>query len=107
MTLEMENRAPALRNIEELEQQRERLVADLDRLRQENQAFRDAANITETHVRKVLNWQENDIKDNLPSMVEKIILNPQTNHCEIVYSVRVASPRDVELHAVLAEIVNW
>lgn len=106
LTLEMENKAPALRNIDDLENQRETLVKELDRLKEENSTNREAANITEAQVKKALQWHDADIKDHLPSLVEKIILNPQTIHCEILYGVKVASPRGTELVAVLAQAIN-
>ena len=96
LSLKTENPAPMLRKIDELEEQRDRINAEMQELIAENLAARDAARITRSQVEKIIRWNQPEIEDTLPSLVERIILNPQTTSCEVVYSVKMASPRGFE-----------
>ncbi len=96
ISLEMTNKAPVLRKVERLESDRETLESELRDLKEENDAASSASKITESQVKKIIQWDEFDIKDSLPSLVERIVLDPKTTSCEVIYGVKMASPRGFE-----------
>ena len=96
MSLELEHREPVLRKIDKLEAGRQQLEKEYIELEAENEAAKAAARITPAQVKKILKWNEADIASSLPSLVEKIVLNEETTHCQVVYCVKVASPRGFE-----------
>jgi hypothetical protein len=102
----MTSKAPVLRNIEGLESTREKLESELRDLKEENYAASPASKITESQIRKIIQWNATNIKDSLPSLVEKIFLDPKTTFCEVIYGVKVASPRGFVLNAVISRIVR-
>jgi hypothetical protein len=66
---------------------------ELQEIEAENQAAREAANITPAQIRKIIQWNQTDIGCTLPSLVDHIVLPEDITLCNIVYCVKVASPR--------------
>ena len=104
---QMENPAPALREVDTLERRRSILVEEVMRLEKEYMAASLLDCITETHVQKFLvgiaeNMDETDreaMKDFITPLVERITLDPASHECQINYRIgldlrnKVASPR--------------
>lgn len=101
MALELSDRSPIMRKIEGLERDRAELEVELGEMERQNAATLAAAGITETEIRRIIQWNV-DTEELLPTVVERIILDPATLRCEIVYSVNVASPRGADIIAVLS-----
>lgn len=107
---QLENPAPALREVDKLEARRGALAAEICRLEQEYVAASLLDNITESHVERFLrgvaaNMEELDresLKDFLSTLVERITLDPASHECQINYRIgvdlrnKVASPRGFE-----------
>ncbi len=107
---QMENPAPALREVDTLEKRRSILVEEVTRLEKEYMAASLLDCITETHVQKFLvgiaeNMDEMDreaMKDFITTLVERITLDPASHECQINYRIgldlrnKVASPRGFE-----------
>ena len=101
---------PALRKIEELEQQRKLLLEEIARLEKENGLTVQLGKVTEPMVKQLLNgvveemhsMHREGLKDMLASLAEKIILDPANLECQIHYRIgiegrnKVASPRGFE-----------
>ena len=101
---------PALRKIDELEQQRKTLLEEIARLEKENGFNAQLAHITEPSVRQVLNgvvaemrsMDREALKDMLGSLAEKVVLDPVGLSCRIHYRIgiegrnKLASPRGFE-----------
>ena len=99
--------APALRKVEELEQQRKQLADEIARLEKEQGLTTRLAAITEPAVKQLLRgvvqemraMQREALKDMLASLTEKIVLDPLTLQCQIHYRIgiegrnKLASPR--------------
>lgn len=95
MAMEMSEKGPVLRKIESLEQDKSNIEHELKELEAENRTIKAAGSITEDEVRKLVEISD-DMEELIPSLVERIILNPKTLQCEIHYSVKLASPRGFE-----------
>jgi site-specific DNA recombinase len=107
---ELESPAPALRKVDELEAQRGAMVDELERLESEHAANAVLANITEKQIGTMLsnvseNMKEMDkevLKDQIASIVEKIVLDPESLELKIHYKIpvesrnKMASPGGVE-----------
>jgi site-specific DNA recombinase len=107
---QMENPAPALREVDMLERRRNLLAEEVTRLEKEYMAASLLDCITETHVQKFLvgiaeNMDEMDreaMKDFITTLVERITLDPASHECQINYRIgldlrnKMASPRGFE-----------
>lgn len=110
LALQLEDPAPMLRKIAELETRRKLLVDEVARLEREHQAQVMLAGISEKDVAAVLDGIANSLeslpqaqwKQLIRSLVDKIILDPVDLECRIHYRIavenrlRMASPRGVE-----------
>jgi hypothetical protein len=106
-TASLKDPGPALRKIDELEQQRKTLLEEIARLEKENGFNAQLAHITEPSVRQVLNgvvaemrsMDHEALKDMLGSLAEKVVLDPVGLSCRIHYRIgiegrnKLASPR--------------
>jgi len=106
MALDLEDPAPAHRKIDELEQKRKAIAAEIQRREQETAAQRTLSDVTEDEVRKFLETQLRGLagdrarlKPLLAALAERVVLDPQSLNCQIQYrlavrsSLLVASPR--------------
>ena len=107
---ELDDPGPALRKINELESKRKILAAEVQQLENEYSAQASLRGITETQVRKILEGFSDDFsnlpqgrwKDAIKSLVNQIILDPDSLEFQIHYRISVenrlcmASPRGVE-----------
>ena len=101
---------PALREVDKLEVQRKALADEIERLKQEHSANAVLANITEEQIGHMLSVISEDMKemdkevmkDQIASIVEKIVLDPESLELTIHYKIpvktrnRMASPGGVE-----------
>lgn len=104
---QMTTPAPMLRKIEELELERGRLVAEMQKLERLADSAKVLAFVTESDVKKMLdamaadmnNIDRENLKDFLAGLIERIDLDPADLGCSIHYSIplargdRMASPR--------------
>lgn len=105
MALELADRSPVMRKIEGLEKDRAGLEAELDEVQRQNAATLAAAGISVAEIKQIIQWNV-DASDLLPALVERIILDPDTLRCEIIYSVNVASPRGADIIAVVSRLMD-
>jgi hypothetical protein len=106
----MDNPAPALREVEELEQHRTAIASEIARCEQEYTAASLLDNLTEAHVETLLDGiAENieamgreNLKDFLSNLIDQVTLDPVSHECQINYRIamdvrnKVASPRGFE-----------
>lgn len=111
IALELANRAPVLRKIDELETQRNSLVAEISRVEQERQFSTALGDITEKQVAQLLEgvieqmqgMRREALKDMLGNLLDQVELDPDTLACRLHYRIgveswdKVASPRRFEL----------
>lgn len=111
IALELANRGPVLRKIDELETQRNTLVTEINRLDQERQFSAVFGDITEKQVAQLLEgviaqmqgMQREALKDMLGNLLDQVELDPDTLACRLHYRIgveswdKVASPRRFEL----------
>lgn len=104
---QMTTPAPVLRKIEELELERGRTVAEMEKLERQADSARVLAFVTEADVKKMLDAMAADmthidresLKDFLAGLIERIDLDPSNLSCSIHYNIpvkrgdRMASPR--------------
>jgi site-specific DNA recombinase len=109
-TASLQDPGPALRKIDELEQQRKAVLEELARLEKESGLNSQLAEITEPMVKQLLRGVVEEIqamdreglKDMLASLADKVVLDPANLACRIHYRIgiegrnRVASPRGFE-----------
>lgn len=106
----LQDPAPALRVVEELEKNRKGMEEEIQRLEAEYTAARVLAGITEAGVARMLrNYAGNvdaldraQLKDMLEGLIDRIILDPDTRECRIHYRIgiagdKVASPKQRQL----------
>ena len=112
MTLaaQLEDPAPALREIDKFEKNRKSLLADIEKLEQAYTAAALLENYTESNVALFLNGISDEIenmdrealKDLLSSMIDRITLDPVSHEAEVSYRFaadlrnKMASPRGFE-----------
>ena len=110
LALQLEDPAPAIRKVDELEKRRKVLVDELARLEAEYQAQAQLAAISEDQVAAILVEQlrqieganNYELKGLLRAIVERIVLDPSTLECQIHYRfsaanrLSMASPRGFE-----------
>jgi site-specific DNA recombinase len=110
LALQLDDPAPMLKKINELEARRKLLQDEIERTEQDYQAQRMLSQVTEGMVRKVLKTIANNFevlprerwKGLIRGLVEKIELDPGSLGCQILYRIAVedrptmASPRGVE-----------
>ena len=98
---------PALRKIEELEKRLKVLAHEIDLREKEYTATAVLRNINEKHIKQILDELETrlsednaeSMKDTLMDMVDKIVLDPESLDCKVIYKIpvenrnKVASPR--------------
>jgi site-specific DNA recombinase len=102
MASQLENPAPALREVDELEAQRGVMKKELGRLEMEYSANAVLANITEDQIGDMLKGISQDmkemdkeiLKDQLSTIVDKIILDPESLELTIHYRIPVESQRN-------------
>jgi len=102
--------APALRKIEELEQQRKLLAEEIAQTDREHGINAQLSEVTEPAVKQLLrgvveemrSMQPEALKDMLAALTEKIVIDATTLECQIHYRIgiegrnRLASPRGFE-----------
>ena len=102
---------PALRKIEELEEQRKLVAADIASIEKEQGINAGMAKVTEPMVKQLLCgvveemrvMRREALKDLLAALAEKIVLDPTNLDCQIHYRIgiddrnKLASPRGFEL----------
>ena len=110
MASQLEDPAPALREIDKLEKKRKTLVAEIQKQEQEYTAAALLENYTELHVTSFLsgiseNMESMDreaLKDLLSSIIDRITLDPVSHESEVSYRFaadlrnKMASPRGFE-----------
>ena len=107
--LELEDRGPAIREINKLESERKNLNDELIRMEKDHQASIALSKIQQPDVSKILKHFVNEIKaldkeplkDRLHSLIRRVTLSPDTLECSIEYSIGIrgdvmASPRGFE-----------
>jgi DNA invertase Pin-like site-specific DNA recombinase len=118
MAAELSNPGPALRKINELEEQRNLLIGEIDLLEREYQQQIALSNISEEQIKSALSTVAQDmqhmdqesLKDMVTTLMEKIELDPVTLECQLYYRIgienrnRVASPRGFDLIPVLRAV---
>lgn len=113
MATQLEDGAPALREIENLERERKGLEADIKRLETEYMARQALAKITRADVKRMLSLVLDDLKsmdreslkDMLQGLIEEVCFDPNTGNCIIRYRVgnKMASPGVYDLIPLKAE----
>jgi len=107
MATELADPAPALREVEQLEQKRNALVSEIERREQEYSAAALLDHFTEANVKTFLNGIASDMeimdreakKDFLSLMIDRIVLDPVSHDAEVCYRFsadlrnKMASPR--------------
>ena len=107
---QLENPAPALREVDTLERRRGLLAEEIARREKEYMAASLLDHVTEAHVAQFLagiavNMEEMDreaLKDFLSTLVERVTLDPGSHECQIHYRIgldmrnKVASPTGFE-----------
>ena len=110
MASELENPAPALREIDKLEQARNAQLSEISRLEAEYTAASMLDDISETKIEQFLQGLSEDIdslskeslKEFLSNLIGQVTLDPATHECRIDYRIavdlrnKVASPRGFE-----------
>lgn len=110
LALQLEDPAPMMRKINELEAKRKLLQEEVARTEKDHQARLTMSKVTDDMVRNVLKTLSNDFeelpkdkwKELIRGLVEKIELDPESLGCQIHYRVAItnrlsmASPRGVE-----------
>lgn len=116
MAARMADPDPALRQIEQLEQQRKMLEAELHRSERDYAAAAELRGYTEERMRAVVNEtaeqlktaSREGLKDLLTALIDKVVLDPDTFDCQIHYHIqvrnRVASPRECPLIPILRAV---
>jgi hypothetical protein len=108
LAIALDDPAPALRKVNELEARRSRLVDEISRLEQEQAMQAALSQITPDHVRglvrsladELAQAEQPRIKSVIRSAVEIVLLDPKTLHCRVRYRIPVdrtldlASPRE-------------
>ena len=110
MASELENPAPALREIDKLEQARNVQLSEIRRLEAEYTAASMLDDISEAKVKQFLlgiaedidSLSKESLKEFLSNLIGQVTLDPATHECQIDYRIavdlrnKVASPRGVE-----------
>lgn len=119
---QMENPAPALREVDTLERRRNIVAEEITRIEKEYMAASLLDCITETHVQKFLvgiaeNMDEMDreaMKDFITTLVERITLDATSHECQINYRIglnlrnKMVSPRGLARYITYLSIpVAW
>jgi site-specific DNA recombinase len=113
MAAQLEDAAPALREIEKLERERKGLDADIKRLEKEYMASQAMGKITREDIKQMLSgllfelraMDRETLKDMLNGLIEEVCLDPHTLDCIIRYRVgdKMASPGVYDLIPLKAE----
>lgn len=105
LAADLEDPAPTLRKIDELERQRKALVAELANAERDYASAQLLREVDDNQVRGILNdvlcemaaMDREPLKDLLGSLIDKIVLDPSNLECQIHYRIgvrnKVASPR--------------
>ncbi len=110
MAAQLEDPAPALREIDKLEKQRKALLVEIQKLEQEYTAVALLENFTEINVSQFLSGISENVesmdrealKDLLSSIIDRIELDPVSHEAEVSYRFaadlrnKMASPRGFE-----------
>jgi site-specific DNA recombinase len=110
MASDLENPAPALREVDKLERARNALLSEIGRLETEYTAASMLDNISEAKIELFLrgiaenmeSLSREALKDFLSSVIGRVTLDPATHECQIDYRIginlgdKVASPRGFE-----------
>ncbi len=110
MASELENPAPALREVDKLERTRNTLLTEIRRLESEYTAASMLEDISEAKIEQFLHgiaenmesMSREVLKDFLANVIGQVTLDPATHECQIDYRIginlgdKVASPRGVE-----------
>jgi site-specific DNA recombinase len=110
LAVQLENPAPALRMVDDLEKERTAITAEIARQEQAQAQQQTLALMDETAIRQFLSGlaetlEQTDreaMKDALAALIEVITLDPDTQHAEIQYKIDIedrnslASPRGFE-----------
>jgi hypothetical protein len=121
LTASLQDPAPALRKIEELEVQRKVFAAEIASLEREQGVNAGLATITEPAVKQLLGgvveemhlMRREALKDMLASLAEKVVLDPATLECQIHYRIGIdgrnelASPRGFESNSGAILVASW
>lgn len=98
LAVQLENPGPALRMVDDLEKERTALAAEIQRQEQEQAQQQTLALMDETMIRQFLEGladtlkqtDRDAMKDALAALIETIILDPDTQHAEIIYKIDVS-----------------
>ncbi len=110
MAADLENPAPALREVDKLERARNALLSEIRRLETEYTAASMLDNISEAKIEQFLrgiaenmeSLSREALKDFLSNVIGQVTLDPATHECQINYRIginlgdKVASPRGFE-----------
>ena len=111
MASELENPAPALREIDKLEYARNAQLSEIKRLETEYTAAAMLDNLSAAKIEQFLqgiaehidSLSKESLKDFLSNLIGQVILNPAIHECRIDYRIavdlrnKVASPRGFDL----------
>ena len=111
MASELENPAPALREVDELERTRNALLSEIRHLETEYTAASMLDDISEAKIKQFLHGiaeninslSNESLKDFLSNLIGQVTLDPATHECQIDYRIavdlrnKVASPRGFDL----------
>ncbi len=95
VALDMDDPAPALREVEALERQRNALAAEVSRLEQQYTAASLLDKITEAHVATLLDgiaenidaMARENLKDFLSTLIDTVTLDPVSHDCRVNYRI--------------------
>jgi len=104
LALDLEDSAPALRMADKLEAERRAIQREIDRLTADYATSDAVANITEKDIAAIIRTLSADLQnpdnDALKGLINKIIIDLETNAFQVHYTIKLASPKGIELSLV-------
>jgi hypothetical protein len=104
LALDLEDSAPALRMADKLEAERRAIQREIDRLTADYATSDAVANITEKDIAAIIRTLSADLQnpdnDALKGLISKIIIDLETNEFQVHYTIKLASPKGIELSLV-------
>lgn len=112
LAAKLENSAPAIRKIDELERRRRDIATEINAIEKAHQAQEVLNSVGAEDIRRVLqglakNLEESDqegLKERLYALISEITLDPASLECRVHYRIKVASPRGCETNPIIEAV---
>lgn len=101
LALELDDRAPAIRRVNELEARRKILATEIEQIETEQAARRAVAGISLDQIRRLLRELTDDLSDRqglkemIGKFVERVVLDPLSEECSVHYRFAVVDRTDL------------